>query len=56
MFVIKKGNLYVAKSGSGSSYTYDIRKAEIYKTKKEAERNVCPENEHIVSFYTEFNI
>ena len=46
-FVIMKGNLFVAKSGHAASYTNDLRNARKFETREEAERNVCPGNEHI---------
>jgi hypothetical protein len=48
MFVIKRNDgKYVAPSGSEHSYTSLLEDARKYFTKKEAEKDVCPENEAI---------
>jgi len=53
MYVIKKGSLYVAKEGLPCSYTKVVKKARKFKTKEEAERNRCPENERVVDLLTD---
>ena len=53
MYVIKKGKFYVNHPGSGCSYTNDIRKAIKFKTREDAERERCPENEYVVNVYDE---
>ena len=55
MYCIKKGNLYVSKSGSKNSYTNDIKNARQFNTIELARREFCPENERIVSIYQELN-
>lgn len=49
MFVIKKtdSKMYVAPSGSKHSYTTSLENARKYHTKKEAETDLCKENEII---------
>jgi hypothetical protein len=50
MYVLKRteqGGGYVAQPGSRSSYTRDIAKAQKFRTKEEAERERCKENEVI---------
>lgn len=51
MYVIKKtdqGGGYVAKDGNEHSYTHDIEEAKVFKTRQQAELNLCPENETVV--------
>ena len=48
MYVIKKGNLYVAKPGHKNSYTNRIEHAAIYHTKEAAQADMCVENEIVV--------
>lgn len=50
MYVIKKGNLYVAKPGSKKSYTTSVERAQVFKTLEDAQKNKCG-NESIVSLY-----
>ena len=45
---------YVAPGGSYKSYTKDIRKARLYLTKEEAEKDRCPVNEVVVPLDGEF--
>lgn len=47
MYIIKKGNYYVANPGSKNSYTNKIEKARKFRTKEEAEKDKCG-NEIIV--------
>jgi hypothetical protein len=49
MFAIVKGNLFVSKSGSKNSYTNNLVNAQIYRTREEAKRNCCPENESVIN-------
>ena len=37
------------KSTTGSSYTKDIRQAQRYTSKEQAQRDLCPENERIIT-------
>jgi hypothetical protein len=55
MYCIKKGNLYVSKSGSKNSYTNDIKSSRQFNTIESARRELCLENERIVSIYSELN-
>lgn len=48
MYVIMKGNLYIAQPGNKSSYTAYLQHARTFATREEAERDRCPENERIV--------
>lgn len=48
MYVIKGSRGYVAKSGSETLYVRTLQQARKFKTKEEAQANMCPENEHIV--------
>lgn len=52
MYIIKRidedGGGYVARTDSRQSYTQNIDLVRIFKTKKEAERNRCVENEVVV--------
>ena len=48
MYVIKKGNLYVAISGHKNSYTSKLKYAAIYRTEQAAQANRCVENESVV--------
>ena len=50
--VVKGPRGYVARSGSANSYCRDLRCAQRYKTREEAQRNCCC-NEHPVPFYQE---
>jgi hypothetical protein len=45
---IDQGGGYVAKPGSGPSYTSDLRLARKYQTRQEAETDRCVGNEVIV--------
>ena len=50
--VIRNDGALVAnmrKSKTGSSYTRDIRQAEHYTTRKQAQRDCCVENERVIS-------
>lgn len=53
MYAIKKGSLYVRdmEKGGESSYTSNPAMAKTYATLEEAQKNLCPENEHIVKFH-----
>lgn len=48
MYVIKKGEYFVAKSGA-CSYTRFVQQAKKFSTKEEAENERCPENEYVVN-------
>ena len=50
MFVIMKGKYFVAMPGCKNSYTLDIRHAQKFATRAEAEKNKCG-NEAVVSIY-----
>lgn len=56
MYTIKKGELYVKADGApgDSSYTRDARLAVKYKTREEAERNCCHDNERVVEMRLEW--
>lgn len=43
---------YVAPEGSHSSYTNDLRRARVWRTRVEAERHLCPESETVVPLHT----
>lgn len=48
-FVLKRTDgAYVAKRGSEHSYTRSILNARLFKTRKAAEADRCPDNERIV--------
>lgn len=47
MFVIRGPKGWVAKSGHQFSYTTFLQFAQKFKTREEAERNSCPENERV---------
>ena len=52
MYVIKKRNVYVSRSGNKHSYTTSIRNAKKYKYREHAELSKC-ENEFVVSLISE---
>jgi len=60
MFVLKRTGKshrhgqYVAKPGSKNSYTKYLQHARVFRTREEAERDRCPENERIVEVQDEF--
>jgi len=56
MFIIKRheDGRYVAVSGSAHSYTKDIRKARIYRTREAAQADACG-NESVLSLLDQFN-
>jgi len=58
MFIIKRipDGLMVAKQGQHSSYTNDILKARTFRTKEEAQNELCIENERIVDIGYNSNI
>lgn len=39
----------VSKAGMSASYTRTLSDAQEYETREQAERNMCPENEHVVN-------
>ena len=41
MYVIKKGQYFVSLPGSKNSYTTDIRRAQIFSTREDAEKQKC---------------
>lgn len=48
MYVIRRTDgLYVARFGSSRSYTRCLQHAQTFRTREEAERHRCPENERI---------
>lgn len=47
MYVIKGPNGWVAKLGYHKSYTTLLQHAKKFRTKEDAERDFCPENETI---------
>jgi len=52
MYAIKRtdqGGGYVAPAGSRNSYTKNVKNAQIYRDKEDAERNRCLGNEVIVN-------
>ena len=50
MFVIQKGDgWYVARSGMQSSYTRFLQYAQVFKTREDAEKERCPDNERVVN-------
>jgi hypothetical protein len=52
MFVIKRiDGKFVAPSGSKLSYTDDLQDARKYHTRKEAEADLCPENERVFDIH-----
>lgn len=51
-YLIKKGNLYMAKPGQHSSYTTLVAYAQVFDTLKDARKNCCG-NEAVVSYYNE---
>jgi len=53
MYVIKKGNLYVAKPGRSSSYTPCLQKAQTFASEDAAKRCKCG-NEYVVPVIGEF--
>lgn len=50
MWVIKKGNEYVALPGSEKSYTKDIKRAQRFTRLETAQANACS-NEHVVALH-----
>ncbi len=57
MFVIKRNDgLYVAMPGMRNSYTRFLQYARIFRTREDAERDVCPGNERIVEVMGEFKL
>ncbi len=48
MFVIRNAGRYVARSGSASSFTWDLAKAQKFATREAAEREACG-NESVVA-------
>lgn len=55
MFVIKRTSdgLYVALPGLKSSYVKNLQYARTFPTREQAVREVCPDNERIVSIEEE---
>ena len=52
MYILKRtdqGGGYVSVSGSKSSYTHNLERAQIFRTKEHAEANRCPENEMVLN-------
>lgn len=58
MFALKRttDGKYVAKPGSKNSYTKVLQHARVFRTREEAERDRCPENERIVEVADELHI
>lgn len=56
MFALKRNSdgKYVARPGSKNSYTKFLQHARVFRTREEAERDRCPENERIVDIAEEF--
>lgn len=52
MYVIKKRQYFVSKAGSKYSYTTNLKKARVFTTREQAEKNKCG-NEKVVSVYDE---
>lgn len=50
LYIIKKGNLMVARAGHKTSYTSKLQYAAIYPKKEVAENNKCG-NERVVPIY-----
>jgi hypothetical protein len=49
-YVIRRTDgAYVAPAGSQSSYTKHLDRARTFATREAAERERCPENEHVMS-------
>jgi len=48
MYVIKKGQYFVSKPGSRYSYTTRLKRAHVFDTREQAEKNKCG-NEVVVS-------
>ena len=54
VFVIKRTDQkggFVAKSGMHNSYTNDLRFVRKFKTREEAQQNVCPGNEIVLPIF-----
>ena len=52
MYVLERTNQgggYVAKPGKDGSYTSKLQHARMFATREQAERERCPENEHVVT-------
>jgi hypothetical protein len=52
MYVIVKGNKYVAQPGSNHSYTTKLDRAERFRTEEEARKHKCG-NESVIDLYGE---
>jgi hypothetical protein len=52
MYVIKKRQYYVRKSGSRYSYTTLLKNARVFSSREQAEKEKCG-NEYVVSIYYE---
>jgi len=50
MYVIMKGNFFVAKAGNASSYTNNPARARKFESSEAAEADRCPDNERVVDF------
>jgi hypothetical protein len=42
--IVREDGMYVACPGSEQSYTARFEKAQLFNSRKEAEKNLCPEN------------
>lgn len=47
--IMRTDGVYVARSGSASSYTPYLQRARVFTTREAAERERCPGNERVVS-------
>lgn len=56
MYVIQRNDgAYVTHPGSAHSYTRDLRQARVFSTEESANRELCVENERVVSVYTQLS-
>lgn len=47
--IVRNDGCYVAKPGRRSSYTCFLQHARVFSTRQDAEKERCPDNEHIES-------
>lgn len=46
--IVRQDGAFVAPPGSEHSYTNDLREARTFRTREDAERERCPENETVM--------
>lgn len=54
--IVREDGKYVAPGGQESSYVTNLKDAQTYMTREEAQRNCCPENERVSTVSAEMGI